>query len=125
MFSVSVKNLYISKLGIKIMSQNEKGKEFLEPATLVGEVFFQFNKNNSLEVDQEDPGYPDYMQIGYYDSNNKTFCIGGDLKTHKIYITGYPLIDSPLVYAIEDRVLEFSHIYRDSYRNYLIQVVKI
>ena len=84
MFSVSVKNLYISKLGLKMMVQNKNGKEFLEPATLVGEVFTPFNRNNSLEEDQE---YPDYMQIGYYDSNNKTFCIGEGLKTHKIYIT--------------------------------------
>ena len=122
MFSVSVKNLYISKLGLKIMVQNKNGKGFLEPATLVGEVFSPFNENNSLE---EDPGYPDYMQIGYYDSSNKTFCIGDSLKTHKIYVTGYPLNDSPIVYSIEDGILEFKGIYRDSHRNYLIQVVKI
>lgn len=125
MFSVSVKNLYISKLGLKIMVQNKNGKEFLEPATLVGEVFSPFNINNSLGVDQEDPGYPDYMQIGYYDSSNKTFCIGDSLKTHKIYITGYPLNDSPMGYSMDEDILEFKGIYRDSHRNYLIQVVKI
>ena len=122
MFSVSVKNLYISKLGLKMMVQNKNGKEFLEPATLVGEVFTPFNRNNSLEEDQE---YPDYMQIGYYDSNNKTFCIGEGLKTHKIYITGYPLNDSHTIYSMSDNVLEFKGTYGDSHRNYLIQVVKI
>ena len=125
MFSVSVKNLYISKLGLKIMVQNKNGKEFLEPATLVGEVFSPFNENNSLEEDQEDPGYPDYMQVGYYDSSNKTFCIGDSLKTHKIYVTGYPLNDSSIAYSMEYGVLEFKGTYGDSHRNYLIQVVKI
>lgn len=124
MFSVSVKNLYIGKLGIKIMAQNQNGREFLEPATLVGEVFYPFNKYNSLEVDQEDPGYPDYMQIGYYDSNNQTFLIDGDLKTHKMYITGYPLKESFFRYSMDDEVLEFRGTYGDDHRNYLIQIAR-
>lgn len=121
MFSISVSNLYIGKLGIDLRMQGQihhiriRGYASLDPTMLVGEVFTRVDYLHSCYS----PDY--YISNGYWDPQSKSFLvnpIGTSINT--LWITGVPLEEDPKDFLLPNNV--YYNTYKDEHRIYLFQI---
>lgn len=123
MFAISVKNLYIGKLGIDLSMQGQlngiriKGSVSLDPTTLVGEVLEPYSFKSCYA--------PDYgIQGGYWDHLKNRFLINPiGTPTHSLWLTGVPLESDIQTFLLPDVV--YQSIYKDNHKKYLTQITLI
>lgn len=121
MFPISVKNLYIGKLGIDLRIQGKinnlriRGYASLDPTNIVGDIFTPVSQFSSCYS----PDY--YIKGGYWDPQDKSFLINpiGTLN-HTLWITGVPLEEDPKDFLLPNNV--YYSTYKDEHRIYLFQI---
>lgn len=123
MFPISVKNLYIGKIGIDLRMQGQingiriRNYASLDPTTLVGEVFTPVTQFHSCYS----PDY--YIKDGYWDPKSKSFLInpiGTD--NHILWVTGVPLEEDFKDFLLYKSL--YHNVYKDEHRIYLFQITK-
>lgn len=122
MFPISVKNLYIGKLGIDLRMQGQingvriKGCASLDPTTLVGEIFTPIDRSKNCYM----PDY--YIKGGYWDPQNKSFLINPvGTYNNTLWITGVPLEEDPKDFLLPN---VYYNTYKDNHRIYLFQITE-
>lgn len=120
MYPISVKNLYIGKIGIDLRMQGQiegiriKGYASLDPTTLVGEVFTPISFTSCWSPDF-------YIKNGYWDAKDKSFLINPvGTESHTLWITGVPLEGDVKNFLLPNNL--YYNTYKDEHRIYLFQI---